>query len=203
MEVGYKIVHGAISPDLANFVYNYFILKRRAVEWLMENHSHVKDIGIKKNLYGTWRDPAVPNTYSVYGDAVGDTLLMKLLPVMKKFTELNLSPCYSYVRLYKKGDILKKHKDRPSCEISTTLHLGGEPWDIYLEGEAISLRVGDMLIYKGEEMEHWREKFEGEICAQVFLHYNNSEGPLGKKNLYDKRPALGLPFDDYLLDSNT
>ena len=65
MEVGYKIVHGAISPDLANFVYNYFILKRRAVEWLMENHSPVKDIGIKKNLYGTWRDPAVPNTYSV------------------------------------------------------------------------------------------------------------------------------------------
>ena len=192
MEVGYKIVPGAISPDLANFIYNYFILKRRAVRWLIENHPKVKDGG---PLYGTWKDRQALNTYSVYGDHVGDTLLMKLLPMMQKFTELTLSPCYSYARLYKKGDVLEKHTDRASCEISTTLHLGGDPWDIYLKGEAIHLKVGDMLIYKGAEIEHWREKFEGEICAQVFLHYNNSDGPFGKRNLYDRRPTLGLPCE--------
>jgi hypothetical protein len=27
----------------------------------------------------------------------------------------------------KKDAILKRHKDRPSCEISTTLNLGGDP----------------------------------------------------------------------------
>lgn len=194
MEVGHKIVYGAISPDLANFTYNYFLLKRRAVEWLMKNHPDVKDIGTRKSLYGTWKDPQALNTYSVYGDHVGETLLMKLRPIIRRFTELTLSPCYSYARLYKKGDILEKHIDRPSCEISATLHVGGDPWDIYLGGEAIKLQVGDMLIYKGAEIQHWREKFEGEICIQVFLHYNNSDGPLGKKNLYDKRPALGLPF---------
>ena len=83
MEVGYKIVPGAISPDLANFIYNYFILKRRAVRWLIENHPKVKDGG---PLYGTWKDRQALNTYSVYGDHVGDTLLMKLLPTMQNFT---------------------------------------------------------------------------------------------------------------------
>ena len=35
---------------------------------------------------------------------------------------------------YQKGDdILERHKDRFSCEISTTLmNLGGDPWPIYL-----------------------------------------------------------------------
>ena len=28
---------------------------------------------------------------------------------------------------------LKRHKDRFSCEISTTMNLGGDPWPIYLE----------------------------------------------------------------------
>ena len=30
--------------------------------------------------------------------------------------------------------ILKRHKDRPSCEISTTLNLGGDPWPIFIDG---------------------------------------------------------------------
>jgi len=137
MEVEDKIVHGAISPDLANFIYNYFILKRTAVQWLLKNHPKVEDVGPSLSLHGSWKDHQAPNTYSLYGDHVGETLLIKLLPTMQKFTELTLSPCYSYARLYKKGDVLEKHKDRPSCEISTTLHVGGDPWDIYLGGKAI------------------------------------------------------------------
>ena len=33
----------------------------------------------------------------------------------------------------KKVMILKRHKDRFSCEISTTMNLGGDDWPIYLE----------------------------------------------------------------------
>ena len=50
-----------------------------------------------------------------------------------------------------------------------------------------------MLIYKGCHVEHWREPFEGEICAQVFLHYNDLNSELGEKNKYDNRPFIGLP----------
>ena len=49
-----------------------------------------------------------------------------------------------------------------------------------------------MLIYRGCELEHWRNKFEGDICTQVFLHYNEVNEK-SKDNLYDGRLHLGLP----------
>ena len=165
-------------------------------------------------MFGTWSDPQVPNTYSHYADMVMETLMMKVLPKMQQETGLQLIPTYSYARLYKKGDILKRHKDRPSCEISTTVNLGGDPWPIFSDGTGadnvideyknihkpnapkgtkVLLEVGDMLVYSGCELEHWREPFEGNICGQVFLHYNHVNGPFAEKNKFDGRPMLGVP----------
>ena len=112
---------------------------------------------------------------------------------MQQETGLELVPTYSYARIYKHGDILHKHKDRPSCEISTTIHLGGDKWSIFIEGTEVMLDIGDMLVYSGCELEHWREPFEGNTCAQVFLHYNHLNGPFSKQNRFDKRPMLGVP----------
>ena len=53
------------------------------------------------------------------------------------------------------------------------------------------LEVGDMLVYSGCELEHWREPFDGNICGQVFLHYNHVNGPFAEKNRFDGRPMLG------------
>ena len=61
------------------------------------------------------------------------------------------------------------------------------------KGVRVNLKPGDMLIYSGCELEHWREPFEGQLCGQVFLHYNHADGPFAKTNLYDKRPMLGIP----------
>ena len=184
----YQIIKNAISYDLANFIFNYFLLKRDAVDYMYQHNIHSQS-----PLLGTWEDKQIPNTYACYGDFVMDTLLMKVLPIMKNETGLDLCPTYSYARIYKKGDELKKHKDRPSCEISTTIHLGGEPWAIFVEGTKVLLEVGDMLVYSGCELEHWREPFDGNICGQVFLHYNHVNGPFAEKNKFDGRPMLGLP----------
>ena len=205
----YQVIKKAISYELANFIFNYFLLKRDAVKWMYENN-----ITYDTGLHGTWSDTQVPNTYSHYADNVMETLLVKMLPIMAKETGLNLVPTYSYARIYKKGDILRRHKDRPSCEISTTLNLGGDPWPIFIdgtgadsvideyksiikpnapEGTKVLLDVGDMLVYSGCELEHWREPFEGNTCAQVFLHYNHVNGPFADNNRFDKRPMLGLP----------
>ena len=184
----YQVIKGAVSYELANFIFNYFLLKRDAVKFMYENNI-VHDNGI----LGTWGDTQIPNTYSHYADPVMETLLVKVLPVMKNETGLDLCPTYSYARAYKKGDELKKHKDRPSCEISTTINLGGDPWPIFIEGTKVLLEVGDMLVYSGCDLEHWREPFDGNICGQVFLHYNHVNGPFAEKNKFDGRPMLGLP----------
>ena len=183
----YQVIKGAIDYELANFIFNYFLLKRDAVKFMYENNIHSQS-----DILGTWADEQIPNTYSCYGDFVMETLLVKVLPKMQQETGLNLIPTYSYARAYKKGDELKKHKDRPSCEISTTINLGGDPWPIFIEGTKVLLEVGDMLVYSGCELEHWREPFEGNICGQVFLHYNHVNGPFAEKNKLDGRPMLGL-----------
>ena len=113
-----------------------------------------------------------------------ETLLEKVKPTMEKHTGLKLSPTYSYARIYKKGDVLERHKDRYSVRYLLRYTLGGEPWPIYLdptgkEGQAgikVDLEPGDMLIYSGCDLEHWREEFTGKDCGQVFLHYNNLKG---------------------------
>ena len=204
----YQVIKGALSYELANFIFNYFLLKRDAVKYMYENN-----ITWDNGMFGTWTDQQVPNTYSHYADNVMETLLVKMLPVMAKETGLQLVPTYSYARLYKNGDILRRHKDRPSCEISTTLNLGGAPWPIFIDGTGsdnvvdeyrnihkpgapkgieVNLKPGDMLIYSGCELEHWREPFQGQLCGQVFLHYNHADGQFAKSNLYDKRPMLGI-----------
>ena len=192
----YQVIKKAINYELANFIFNYFLLKRDAVKWMYQNN-----ITYDNSMLGTWTDKQVPNTFSCYADNVMETLLVKVLPVMQQETGLDLCPTYSYARLYKHGDELKRHKDRPSCEISTTINLGGDPWPIFIEpsgefgkeGTKVLLEVGDMLVYSGCDLEHWREPFDGNICGQVFLHYNHVNGPFADKNKFDGRPMLGLP----------
>ena len=193
----YTVLKKAISPELSEFVYKYFLNKRNVARFLFDN----KYISPFTEYFGIWNDQQVPNTYSHYSDIAMETLLEEVKPVMEKHTNIKLSPTYSYARIYKEGDVLARHKDRYSCEISTTLNLGGDPWPIYLdptgkEGQAgikVDLKPGDMLIYSGCDLEHWREEFKGKNCGQVFLHYNKTGSKMAKKNQFDQRPFIGLP----------
>tara|TARA_R100001244_G_scaffold6651_1_gene8758 strand:- start:1426 stop:2079 length:654 start_codon:yes stop_codon:yes gene_type:complete len=203
-EKKYTLIKEVISKELSNFVYDYFLLKRKVDQKLL------KDEIISKYTpcFGNWNDAQVPNTYSIYADVVMETLLQRVKPIMEKHTGLKLLETYSYARLYKKGDVLARHKDRISCEISTTLNLGGDEWPFYLDptgktitdpstvaieaGIKIILKPGDMLIYAGCDLEHWREEFKGENCGQLFLHYN-IDNEFNRANIYDGRPFVGLP----------
>ena len=193
----YKIIKQAISKELAEFVYSYFLTKRKVARRFFDD----RYISPFTTEFGVWNDEQIPETYSHYADVAMETLLEKLKPLMEKESGLKLNETYSYARIYKKGDELKRHKDRYSCEVSTTLNLGGDDWPIYLEpsgeegkeGTKVILNQGDMLVYKGCDVEHWREAFEGENCGQVFLHYNDASYEEAEKNKYDGRPFLGLP----------
>ena len=185
----YSVVRQAISKDLAQFVYDYLVVKRQGLKTYLK-YRHISPFN---DMHGSSGDKMVPGSFAIYGDAANDGLLVKILPVIEKETNLKLVPTYSYARLYKKGDVLKKHKDRFSCEVSATLNLGGDPWPIYMEPDIkVELQAGDLLVYKGMELWHWREALEGEICGQVFLHYNK-DNEEGRKNIYDGRIHLGLP----------
>jgi len=188
----YLVVKNAIPIDVANFVYDYFNMKRRTY-YTLKNTSYISKFDADWGEH----DKQVPNAYAHYADMAMETILDILTPKMSKLTKLNLTPTYSYARIYGKGDILHPHTDRYSCEVSTTLNLGGDMWPIWLvdkngKHKEIKLNPSDMLIYNGCELKHWRDEFKGDICSQVFLHYN-IKNDKGNSNLYDQRLHLGLP----------
>ncbi len=164
----------------------------------------------------------VKNAHSFYADTLMETMLHFLLPHMEKSTGLNLCPTYSYYRVYRPGNILERHKDRPSCEISTTVCFGykyitDDPnykWVIYVDkdswktglftnrqfesegnpGQEISQNPGDLLVYRGCEIEHWRNEFvadPGSYQVQGFFHYIDKDGPYYPEFAYDQRAGLG------------
>ena len=195
----YAIIRKAINKDLATFLYNYLLMKKQVYDTCIQE----KYISHFETMLGYYEkdNEQIPNTFSFYSDISIETLMLKCQPIMEKTTSLKLYPAYTYGRIYKKGDILKRHKDRFSCEISTTMNLGGDKWPIYLEpsgkegkkGVEVNLEPGDMLVYRGCELEHWREKFKGKQSVQVFLHYNNVKTKHSRENIFDKRKHLGLP----------
>jgi hypothetical protein len=177
-EKGYTVVRGALSRELVDAATQYALFDE------MQDFEP---------------DLQVPGAHVKYADPLMETLLLKLQPVIEKETGVSVYPTYSFYRIYGPGDELKKHKDRPSCELSITLSLGYDyqgknySWPIYVNGSACYLEPGDLVCYRGIDLEHWRTPFEapeGSWHAQAFLHYVDVSGPYSEWK-WDKRNSIG------------
>lgn len=174
----YAVMRAVVVEPLLGFLWRY-VLEREAA--------------------GTMgSDPDWPGTPVAYGDVVMEHMLERLRPQVEAASGRRLFPTYSYLRLYKHGNALKPHRDRPACEISLSLNIGQEPpvvWPLWMRGssgpQAVALQPGDAVLYRGVELEHWRDGYEGVRAAQVFLHYVDQDGPYADEK-FDKRDALGV-----------
>jgi hypothetical protein len=186
-EHGYFHVKEFIPKDVGKYLFDYLRFSSHAMvlcNQISEKGWHAAD-----------GDDQVPGSFAPrYGDLAFQALMRQMRPKMEELTGLSLCPTYTYVRLYRMGNILKKHKDRPSCEISVTVKLsdtGEFNWPIFIEGTECKLEDGDAVIYRGCDLEHWREPCEGGKdyrLGQVFLHYINKDGPHYPEYAYDKKP---------------
>lgn len=196
----YVVIKSFLDKNTATLFYNYCINQVLKNDFLRTQSPE----DFREEMDGCFGDGMTINdSYACYGDSLMDTLLQSSLESMQSITGKKLSPQYSYWRMYETGDDLQAHIDRESCEISTTLCLGyntqnlsNYTWAFYIKNKnnedlKIELEPGDMLVYRGCEVEHWRDKFQGLNHAQVFLHYNDMFGPYNK--LYDTRPLPCLP----------
>lgn len=177
---GYAVVRRLIEPALADFLWSYV---------------HTKFACRLLSSGGR----GVPNSLGGYGDLAFDGLLEYLRPRVEQRSGLALHPTFSYFRFYKHGDTLKRHRDRPACEISITLAIGQdppEPLPIVVEGASgpyhALLEPGDALLYRGVDLFHWRDTYPGKQLVQVFLFYVDRHGShAGEK--FDKRQTLMRP----------
>ncbi len=192
----YIVVRNAVSSEMCEFLYNYLLFKKQYFDYVKNNKKFFGNI----NNLGVSQDSQV-DTYALYGSIGLDMFLDKTRPIVEKASKLKLVPTYSYGRIYKTGNDLRKHIDRKACEISVTVALGGDPWEIYVQDVRnkkkkvkLLLKKGDMAIYRGLDLVHWRTPFTGKECCQAFLHYNDLDGPYGTKYMFDGRPFLGAPL---------
>jgi len=209
MNKDYILVKKFLSDDVTNLLFEYTKLKKRVTDKYLE----IDSIEYNKHKDGFYNDNLVPKTFSCYSDIIFETLLEQIKPKLEEITNLKLTPTYSYWRLYKNDDDLKIHKDKIACEISTTICLGydsNKNWPIYFsknfdKSDAVEMitEPGDLVIYKGCKLWHWRDKFEGNLHSQAFLHFNDVNNDYAQYSEYDCRPFLGLPENfrnDYKLE---
>jgi hypothetical protein len=152
-----------------------FISSYKALELSKEFEEHCRS----ENLSG---DSQSPNSHAKYNYISFLELLCEKTQEISSILEETVLPTYAYSRVYLNGSVLKKHTDRDACEISLTLHLGGDkPWPIYIqtpsgEEKSIVLNPGDAMMYLGKIADHWRNEYDGKTYTQVFLHYVRSRG---------------------------
>lgn len=181
-EKKFEVIKEFLTLDFVDFIKDYFAMRINAGE-------------------ATLFDAQAANSYSFYSDPLMETILQDSCEKLSEKVGIKLLPCYSYTRLYTKGDELKIHIDRPSCEISATISLGfsdeiinpiffSEDSDGYDPIE-ILLDPGDLCLYRGCELHHWRPPFKNKWYLQSFLHFVDAEGEY-KDYIYDKRPYLGF-----------
>lgn len=192
---GYTVVKGAVTPELRDVITQYALF------------DEMQDF--------TPDGQQVPNAHSKYADPAMETMLLHLHSKVERRTGLTLHPTYSFYRVYRNGDELKPHTDRPSCEISATVcfnysyyhydnsgydEYGAQSaresyeWPIYMDGARIVMSPGDMVIYRGIDLQHWREPFSppgDDWHVQAFFHYVDANGPHADYK-YDKRTSIGM-----------
>jgi hypothetical protein len=189
---GYVLVKKFLPKEFCDFAYDY--CKMKALVALKLKNS--QNILYKKSIHGTFDDPQARGCFSIYSDTFMETLLSRSLPKIELITGLNLLPAYSYWRLYQNGSKLKDHTDRESCEISGTLCIGYDShysWPMYVGDTPLETEPGDLIMYRGSQLNHYRHTFEGKYHAQTFLHYVDKYGKYAKEYNRDSRPFLGMP----------
>ena len=169
----FTAVDGVIPPADLDFITRYALWREATEEWE--------------------GDPQSPGMFAAYSDPVFLFNQARLHPIMEEVTGLRLHQTYNYFRVYRRGAVLAHHFDRAACEVSCTMHIGsnyGGGWPICAqhesEGEvAIAQKPGDMIAYRGNEVDHWRDPFDPALYGgngdsyhvQVFTHYVDADGP--------------------------
>jgi len=155
----YKVIRNYISSEEAN------TLGEGYKEFVVTNGIPTEAEEITTNAYDFYNRPEQVALLSEKVSHINELLGSKVLPA------------YSFVRQYGVGSFLSKHKDRPSCEVSLSIHLQGDKeWAFCIEDKEgnpveLILHPGDAVLYDAPNATHWREEYDGEFYIQTFHHY--------------------------------
>jgi hypothetical protein len=181
----FKVIKNVLSKDACELARTAFYMQRDVTYMLAGKSTE------DKTVFGDYDSPV---SFAAYAAPVNEAILVNLKPIVESVVQTKLFEGFSYARIYSKGSTLPKHFDRHSAEWSASLcvYNSNTPWAIFMDGTPCELESGDMVVYDGNQVMHWREELqEDKEVLQIFLHYVDAEGKYTEWK-YDKRPALGL-----------
>ena len=146
----------------------------------------------KRNRYNIDLDiPIVDSGANSYGFGLVkffDEYVEKLKPVVQNIIndkEIRIENFNAYIREYRNGSHLEKHKDKDSINITISICLQktNKEWPLYflIDGNQIGydIKVGDALvIIDSNKFEHWRDTLvcgENESVVQLYLMYKKDK----------------------------
>jgi hypothetical protein len=183
---GYAIVRNIISPELAKFIADEFTMVR-------DVYHHLQNVPVEDTT--RFGDRQIKHSFSYYAPLCFEILFPRVTPKCEEILNKKLIPSFSYARILYEGAEMEKHVDRASATISTTItfEIDKDPYDIWitdLEGNDVALKMypGDMCLFDGGKLVHWRDTYTGKKHIQAQLHFANDEA-----NRYDGRQMLGAP----------
>lgn len=160
-DCGYLLVESAVDDSICKVFTEYALLDER--------------INPNFDSYD------VPDTHFKTGDLFTTSLLITMKPYIEELVGMELRPTSSHFRVYRNGSALTKHHDQPHCcQVTASITTGAyfpegyRGWPVYLESEPFYTGVGDMLLFKGHEFFHSRDRLDiPEECyqVQIFMHY--------------------------------
>lgn len=128
-------------------------------------------------------DAQVRLRHSIYNEGMARFLHHQLNYLVNQVTPEAVIPSYCYLSIYQPGAVLRRHRDRRQCAWNMSLVLDMEPeqaqaqaWPIYLELpegiREVRLEMGDAVLYRGHEIEHWRDALpENQRLTACFFHF--------------------------------
>ncbi|MDG1292771.1 MAG: hypothetical protein P8O99_01525 [Pseudomonadales bacterium] len=145
--------------------------------------AHVRAL-VKNNYFGPIGDGQVDRRMAIHNEAVTASIHHRLAKLVSLITGEELQASYAYLGCYLGGAVLERHVDRAQCQYNLSIVFdmsdeednAVEPWPIYLQVKnkpiAVNLEIGSGLLYRGTDIEHWREKLpEGHRAIVCFYHF--------------------------------
>lgn len=192
----YELIKNAVSQETCKVLAEAFRINRDVIKYIFPNESH-EDTLVKSNAF-SWYSP-------IFFESLSTTIIK---PAVENIVGEELWPTYSYARIYYNGAKMPRHVDRSASEYSVTMCVSvdqNHKWNIgvkTIHGENIYIdqSPGDIVIYKGNELEHWRDSYTGTEQINAFFFYVRKNGNRAELK-YDTRPHLGLPTNTRQFDS--
>ena len=186
----FKIIKGVLSKDTCRILAREFRMTRDVLHFTADRS--------KKYPFA---DEMVDNSFSWYSplcfESLADTVIKD---VVSSVLEEPVVPTYSYGRIYYNGSELKKHVDRACSEIAVSVCLDIDnsvaDWPLFVHVsenhiEKVLQSPGDIIIYDGNKLPHWRTVYHGHEHINAFMFYVKENGPRSSL-IYDTRQCLGL-----------